>query len=306
MARPKRASSRLGYDCARIVAISLVALTHICAVSGSVLPSLFGLNIGQLGVAIFCILSGYFSMLSQEKNNLRWIMRRAHRIVLPYWLSLLPIFAANAVVGYKPTSTGLVVSEFLGTGYFTHPKSLVGVHVWFMSLLLVCYGIALVVRWWRATLPFFVVLTVCTMGWDRLFSAHVLSFLSGCVLATVQRSASRNYAVIFVVAALASGVITSHRCYGYPLVATLTLLACTAFKAPSPRWLALASERSYEFFLVHGPIYLGFAVYFHLGPCALLFFGTPVATIAAMLLWSAAEALGSLDSQLKRICAMRP
>jgi peptidoglycan/LPS O-acetylase OafA/YrhL len=123
--------------------MACVALQHVLSGPGSEPGAVLGgLTLGQLGVAGFCALSGYFSLRSGDQKTARWLLQRLDRLFVPYWISLASIFAVNWAIGYKPVSTGLVVSEFLGTGYFTHPGRLVGVHVWFISLILVCYGLA--------------------------------------------------------------------------------------------------------------------------------------------------------------------
>jgi hypothetical protein len=62
------------------------------------------------------------------------------------------------------------------------------------------------------------------------------------------------------------------------------LLLCFTWTSPSPGILILLSESTYEFFLVHGPIYLGLAKYAHLSFISDLFWGTLLAICATMIL----------------------
>jgi hypothetical protein len=225
-----RSSSWLSFDLARIAAISLVVWYHLLSVSDIDPPQIFGLlNIGQLGVAIFCGLSGYFSLRSIRTGNRPWITHRLKRIFMPYWLSLIPIFVANAVTHYKPMSVSLILSEFLGLAGFTHRQSLVGVHVWFISLILACYGIAVVIRWRQSSLPLIAVLVFLAFRWDPIFLAHIVSFLSGCVLSIFHRSSRRSWIGIAVILLCVAGTVILHKDFAYPVAATLMVLICMAF-----------------------------------------------------------------------------
>jgi peptidoglycan/LPS O-acetylase OafA/YrhL len=275
------------FDVARIVAISLVAAQHLLTISDYKPPLLLGcLGVGQLGVTIFCGLSGYFSLRSSRTSNLDWARRRLIRIFIPYWITLVAIFAANAVVRYKPVTLGLIVSEFLGTALFTHAASLVGVHVWFISLILICYAIALVVRWKPKSMWLFLLAVIAAAWlWDPLVACHVLSFVAGCALGK-----GRLPTVALIAAFSLAGVGLGNCFFAYPLAAMAILALCIASSAASPSWLARASELTYEFFLVHGPIYLGLARYAHLGLPANLVLGTLLAIAAAIVLRGASFA----------------
>lgn len=276
------------FDVARILAISLVAAQHLLTISDHRPPLLLGcLSVGQLGVTIFCGLSGYFSLRSGRTSNLDWATRRLKRVFIPYWITLLAIFAANAVVRYKPATLGLIVSEFLGTALFTHAASLVGVHVWFISLILICYAIALVVRWKPELMWLFLLAVIAaTWQWDPLVACHVLSFLVGCALGK-----GRLPTVALIAAVSLAGIGLGNLFFAYPLAAMAVLSLCIASSEASPSWLARASELTYEFFLVHGPIYLGLARYAHLGLPANLVLGTLLAIAATIVLHGASSAV---------------
>jgi peptidoglycan/LPS O-acetylase OafA/YrhL len=281
----KRASL-CSFDIARIVAISLVALQHLLTVSDWSPPQLFGcLDLGQLGVTIFCGLSGYFSLRSSAANPLNWLFRRLKRVMIPYWISLGAIFIANAIVGYKPATFGLIISEIFGTALFTHPHGLVGVHVWFISLILMCYGMALMLRWKPAVLPFFAAAVFTLSFWDKsLLPAHLLSFLAGCALSKTDDWKRRMAVASIIVLFCGLGIGARNVRLAYPLAATAALLPCSAWLASSPYWLSRTSECTYEFFLVHGPIYLGLAKFAGFGIFANLWIGTFAAILAAILL----------------------
>jgi peptidoglycan/LPS O-acetylase OafA/YrhL len=281
----RRSQSLCSFDIARIIAIFLVVMQHLLTIFDYRPPVILGcLNPGQLGVTIFCVLSGYFSMRSHNKNLTTWLAHRLGRIYPPYWISLSAIFLANMLIGYKPVTLGLVASEYLGTALFTHSGVMVGVHIWFISLILLCYGIAAVLRWQRTVLPLAIVVTIAALFRWPLISAHVLSFLVGCSLSNfgTLKQAWKTELVIVIIGTLGIVFLDTH--FAYPLAALGVLLLCSASTSPSPGILILLSELTYEFFLVHGPIYLGLAKYAHLSFISDLFWGTLLAICATMIL----------------------
>jgi hypothetical protein len=303
-----RTASLCAFDIARLAAVSLVALQHLLTISGLHPPLLFNcLNVGQLGVTIFCGMSGYFSLRSSQKNALQWISRRLARIYIPYWIALSAILVANEVVRYKPASIALIVSEYLGTALFTHPNAMVGVHVWFISLILMCYAIAMVLRWKPAALPLFAIAAVMALYHEMSIGAeHILSFLAGCCLAKCGGWKQRLPMAAMVVGLGAAGFGWVDACFAYPLAAIVVLLVCNITTALSPAWLSSASESTYEYFLVHGPIYLCLAKYAHFNVFANALVGTPLAILATILLRVAAVAVSNLCGSIyKHYCLQK-
>ncbi len=135
---PRAKTPILSLDVLRIAAMALVAVRHATSIGDVSVPRFAGmLDIGQIGVSIFCVLSGYMTLVS-KRSTTNWIVSRLTRVFPAYWIALSVVLIANAVVGYKPMSLGLILSQFSGIALFTHPGKLVGVHFWFISLLLVC------------------------------------------------------------------------------------------------------------------------------------------------------------------------
>ena len=197
--------------------MALVAIQHLFSIEGLNPDAiLFGMaNPGQTGVTIFCALSGLLSMQSETRQHGRWIARRLWRIYPSYWIVLLGVFSANAVMRYKVVSWDQVVCQFLGIGLFTHGSNLVGVHTWFISLILLCYTIAVVVRWKYWTLPVFVGATVWVMSSNGFIAGHVLSFLAGAFLARSPRSWLYGSLVV-IVCLVASHFV--HRAFLFPAI----------------------------------------------------------------------------------------
>jgi peptidoglycan/LPS O-acetylase OafA/YrhL len=301
--RPSPGSSNLlGYDVVRLAAMVCVAAQHVLSISApGAIAALRPLDLGRLGVAIFCALSGVLAP-GGGGDPVGWLARRLARLAPPYWLMLAAIFVANAVVGYKPVTAGLVVAEALGVAYFTHPGSLVGVHVWFMSLILVCYGFGALLRWDRRLLPACAVAAGVLAPLDPGLTDHVLAFLAGAtvaVLAGPGRVTGWLAAAALVAAAVRPGL-------PYPLAATTAVVLGGLARGRSPRALAQAGRASYEFFLVHGPIYLGLAKLAGIGLPGVATLGTAAAIAATWALRRADRAVRSALARGRPDPARRP
>src|SRR4051812_46615200 len=98
-----RAPSFWGLDLLRLAAMALVAVQHLLSVHGLEPPGLVaGLDPGAVGVALFCALSGWLAAKRRQEVAGQWLLRRLVRVYVPLWVSLTGIFAANAVLDYKP------------------------------------------------------------------------------------------------------------------------------------------------------------------------------------------------------------
>jgi hypothetical protein len=287
------AESLLGYDLIRIAAMALVALQHVLSVSGiEPRPILGRLNVGQLGVTIFCALSGFFALQPGGEPAHRWLLRRLVRIYMPYWITLATIFIANGIVGYKPMTPGLVAAQFLGIAFFTHKDNIVGVYTWFISLILVCYAIAAVARAFRWTLPIALgaaaALTIVAPDFNR----HVLSFLTGAIMASVRKSMLASACMPL---AYGGAVWLMGDPFAYPLAGAVALLIGGALVGRSPGKLASISRATYEFFLVHGPIYLFLAKMLRFSCPVNAVIGTALSVAAAWCLRRATALLRALS-----------
>jgi peptidoglycan/LPS O-acetylase OafA/YrhL len=278
----RRSGSLLAFDVLRIAAMSAVAVQHVTSVSGIECRPLLGyLNPGQLGVTIFCGLSGFFALRWPGDTPARWLGRRLGKIYPPYWVVLGAVLAANEWVGYKRAPLGLLLSEFAGTGYFTHGEQMVGVHFWFVSLILLCYGIGFVLRCEPRLLPVAVAVPAAVLPHEPWFACHVLSFASGALLARAARPALTACALITLFC-LATPAF--HPYFAYPVAGTAAVMVGSLSPRKSPRALAQAAEATYEFFLVHGPVYLALARLAHLNVAANLALGTACSAVAAWVL----------------------
>src|SRR5262249_32691687 len=125
---------------------------HLLSIYGYPTPAIvFQLDFGQIGVAVFCAISGYLAFGPSRERPLKWLWRRMQRIYVPFWMVVPCLFMANAMASYKTTSWRVFAAEMTGFGYFIYPRQLVGIHLWFISLILLCYLAAAMVRAeWRS------------------------------------------------------------------------------------------------------------------------------------------------------------
>ncbi len=281
-----------GFDAVRLIAMAGVATLHVHAVSGRdsrLMPYYY------LGVPVFAAVSGYLALRS-EGPSLGWFGRRVKRIYVPYWISLTAILAANALVRYKPTSPGLVVAQYLGVALFTHPRELIGVHTWFVSAILVCYVMAMLIRWDRTLFPLAIAASVGLQlsgvfgPWDC-----ILAFLAGGVIARAPR---QRVGALWVAAASLAALFGGQEVYLNVLAGAVALWAGSFCSGGRPRVVSSLSRVSYEFFLVHGIVYLSLARLGHLGFWWNALAGTPAAFLAAVLLHRASEAVYSASDAI--------
>ena len=106
-----------GFDLLRIVAASLVIVSHAFPLSGRFEPRVFGyeaLTYGTLGVAIFFAVSGYLVHQSwhRDANVKRFLTRRAARLFPALTVALLiTVFALGPLVSSQSASDYLADSQ---------------------------------------------------------------------------------------------------------------------------------------------------------------------------------------------------
>jgi hypothetical protein len=277
--RRPEAAYAWGFDAIRCLAMALVALRHWLSISGfdnHVIPR-------SMGLGIFCALSGYLAVRSGAHDRpTGWLVAKLLRIYPPYVLTLAAIFLLNYAYRYKPMSWDLLAAQVLGIAAFTHTGRLVGVHTWFISLILLCYATAALIRYDRRFLPAAAVVALALSRGDD-FEGCILAFLAGCA---VGLSSSPRRDGLGLILACVLAIATGHPEFSFPLRGIVALLVGMSLAGRPIGWLRSTREFCYEFYLVHGAVYLGLAVVFRFHPVANLLIGTPLAVLAA---WSVAE-----------------
>lgn len=250
------------FDYLRLLAIALVTIQHALSVHGYYEQTTWrGVNVGQTGVAIFCVLSGYLAFRNELTKPLGWFNRRLAQIFPAYWLVTIGSFALTLIAGLKEVTWSLFISQMLGMGFFTHGWELVNVVSWFISLILLCYVLALLAFVSGYVVPL-LLLVIGVCGWllytngEVDLSRHVLTFTVAGLFAYKRTSA----AVIAAVAA--TGVLLSVYSsvqFIYASLALMFLCFALVWKPQGYPWTRSASAYTYEFFLVHGIFLVVFA-----------------------------------------------
>jgi peptidoglycan/LPS O-acetylase OafA/YrhL len=235
-------------DKLRLLAIVYVTIHHVRSVGG--LPTWPpSVSLGDLGIGIFCVISGYLAFRTAERPW-PWLRKRLLRLYPAYWIATILAFALNWATHYKAADLGLFASQLTGLGYFWYGReALVNQPTWFVSLILLCYGVAFIAKCARRPALGLMV---------ALLAAGGVCIYPGSHPAAV-------FLILFCLAGLAAiaGVQLPRR--------------------PSPRWLALPTDYIYEYFLVHGIFIAGAAKLFPTHPMlAACTIGVAASAIAAV------------------------
>ena len=126
----------------QIKSISISSL-RICATAGIFLFHILGLygfnqhHIDFYSILVFCFISGYL-INKLGKNAFKWFTKRAFKILIPYWIVIIPALIINRIISYKDTT---VIEDFitvLGGNMFLDKK--VYVIAWYITFVLLLYG----------------------------------------------------------------------------------------------------------------------------------------------------------------------
>lgn len=248
-----------GIDLLRIFALLLVTWQHAASVIGAYEETRWlGISPGQLGVVVFCSISGHLAFIKQPDNLTGWIWKRLIRIYPAYWIVTIFAFALSFVFATKNISLGQFISQMLGTGYFTHGWNLVNVVSWFISLILLCYAIA-AFAWWtkkpEAILASLIVAGTisCLLHAEVSLSRHLIAFgLAGYFSLHKNTSAALATGLFLV----AIGFLHETQLF-YAGFGILCITAINIIHLPDRKLIQNMSYYSYEYFLLHGIFLVG-------------------------------------------------
>ena len=275
-----RSASLLSYDLLRIVAMVAIVYQHLLPIHGLSPGSGLPLDIGQFGVTVFCGMSGYFAFRSRASNSRAWFAARLTKVLPAYWIALTVAFAANAIVHYKPVSVRIVSLQYLGLAALLDGPQRIGQPYWFITLILGCYALAAILRRRPWAIPLGAGAALLLMRQDLWLSIHTVSFLA-CGALAIWRPAWLGPALM-AIAGLAAA--TRFPVLIYPFLALASIQVAMVCPWESGRTARLAGRRTYEFFLVHGMVYLGLAMILGLGFLPNLVVGTVFSVLAAYFL----------------------
>jgi peptidoglycan/LPS O-acetylase OafA/YrhL len=242
------------FDYLRLFAMTLVTLQHGMAVSGYYEQTTWAnVNLGQVGVGLFCALSGYLAFHGSEVPALGWLQKRLWQIYPAYWIATVAAFLLNWAAGTKRADGWLFVSQMAGTGYFTHGWELVNIVSWFISLILLCYVIAFVGKWLGTprlmlVLAAIIVLALLATRSEIALSRHVLTF---CVAGIIAQTGLRPAVILAIVVSLFGAALLWPQFF-YAAFSIALLALALAWQASETSLGRVASGYVYEYFLVHG------------------------------------------------------
>lgn len=208
-------------DKLRVLAIVCVTAHHIITATGHERwPPL--LSLGDLGIGIFCAISGYLAFHQRETAlpPAQWLGRRLWRVYPAFWIVMAVSFGLAAVTRYKTFTLSQVGVQLAGLGYFVYGiDALVNQATWFVSLILLCYLLAFAAK---------------VAGRPAIaFIAVMAAAIALIVLVPIARPAA-VFVLVFTLAGLAA------------------LWPVKLPAGPSMKPIVWTSGFVYEYFLVHG------------------------------------------------------
>ncbi len=270
----------VGIESLRLLAMVVITAQHAATVIGHYAWTFIGeLTWGQFGVSVFAAIAGYYAC-SDETSARRWLVARLRRLYPTYWAAMLLSFAGAALTG-RSFSFYQVVSQFAGTGYFTHGWDLVNVVSWFVSLLLFCYALTAIAKALGKPVVFLAVCAAISVALilsrsEIALSRHVLTF---CLSAIAGRKGDRHLPVAAAVV-LALTFLSPSFAYGACALALLWGFSRVSDGLPAiPR----VSNYIYEYFLLHGILLAAAAKLFH-DPFVVVIVGITAALAGSPLL----------------------
>ncbi|CAH1385703.1 acyltransferase family protein [Candidatus Nitrotoga sp. M5] len=281
------------FDYLRLFAMILVTLQHGMAVAGYYEQTTWeNINLGQVGVGLFCALSGYLAFSGGAAPAIDWLKKRLWQIYPAYWITTIAAFLLTWAAGTKSIDGWLFLSQMAGTGYFTHGWELINVVSWFISLILLCYVIAFICKWLSAPRLILIIVVIITLALlatrsEVDLSRHILSF---CVAGLIAQTCQRPAVLLAVISSLLCAAFLWPQ--SFYAAFSIALLALALAWHTSDTWLTSVSRNYvYEYFLVHGIFLVGFARF---APQQKLLSGTiaiTLAIVAAVILKKLTERL---------------
>lgn len=258
-----------------------------------------GLNLGQLGVSIFLAVSGVLAWQTNREPEV-WLIARLQTIYPAYWIATLFGFVATALSGYKKITIYQLLSQFAGTGLFTHGMNLVNVATWFVSLLLTLYLVVYAAKRINCSDSILFLLAVLLQvistlgeGTMQMILVHAATFFLAAICVGTRPN---KFWCILSLVSLVFLLVTSKIAI-YPAVSiALCLVALRLPWTPVP--IKFLSTYSYEFYLLHGIFLVGSHKLFSSSPWV----GVPIGILSAIC---AAFFLHHLILSLRRYCSTR-
>lgn len=278
----------VGLDLVRVLAMGLVALQHTMSLAEREdLTSLAGLSIGQLGVAMFLVVSGFLSFESRRTPTC-WLWQRLCRVYPAFWIAMIGSFSLTTLSGYKNVSVGQIVSQMLGTGLWTHPDKLVNLPTWFVSVILACYFATFLSRLIKRP---GLIASISIVGLTFLVArdaapwllSHFLTYAVASTIAAYGLGTHRKAAIVSIAGVLTILALLIQPAFAYTAISLVIVELSLRWQARS-RTVKLAADYTYEFFLVHGVALAGAMTVMKSSPVLAAIAALFSSAVAAMIL----------------------
>ncbi|CAK0756791.1 Acyl_transf_3 domain-containing protein [Azospirillaceae bacterium] len=247
----------------RLLAMTLITAQHAASVIGAYETTTIGPLQGcwgQFGVSVFMAISGWYSIGNDSPG--RWFVKRLMRLFPTYWIVTIFAFALAWKTG-RSFSGFQVLSQLFGLGFFTHGWNLVNVVSWYISLLLLCYAITALSRFFRRPTMILALaggsaLLLLLAHVEISLSRHVIAY---CLAAAAATLGKQRLLPIAAAALLTLTPFSASICYA---VFGLTMLWIALNLQTCSRWsfhrtILFVSDYVYEYFLIHGICLVGAA-----------------------------------------------
>ena len=277
-----------GLDAARVVAMFMIVIQHTMSLADREdLTVIGGLSIGQLGVAIFLVVSGLLSCESR-RTPVDWLSQRLCRIYPAFWIAMIGSFCLATSSGYKNASIGQIASQMLGTGLWTHPGELVNSPTWFVSLILACYLATFLSRvigraGLVATLSSAVLTILVARDAAPWLLSHFLTYAVSSTIAAYAFGTNRRVATVLSAATFGIMALAIQPAFAYTAL-SLMIVELSLLLRSRPRAIKLAADYSYEFYLVHGVALAGALTIMKSSPVLAVIAALTGSAVAAVIL----------------------
>src|SRR5262245_6060297 len=153
---------------------------------------------------------------------------RLRRIFPAYWLAIVASLIGAKIVKYKPITPSLVIAQLTGIAWFTHGNQIINIPTWFVSLLLLCYVIVLIIRFLPAgaTLSLAAAGALSYLAFDGINSlalTHVSTFLVGYWVGSAGSRKFRNWQFALMIFGFAVLTIAGSQWTLYSVIAMIAL-----------------------------------------------------------------------------------
>ncbi|MGK6324147.1 acyltransferase family protein [Sphingomonas sp. DT-51] len=278
IARPSGPATWLSIQYLRAIAALLVVLHHARNPEPWLFNPLAGLSLGQSGVDIFFVISGFIMYAAaRDEPAGQFVYRRIVRVAPLYWLATivsLLFFYRRQLIAFDPALFGKLASSllFIPNYNLLHPDEIWPVLVpgWTLNYEMFFYAIFALALLSRALVPVVIAVIIAAVSAGRLIGSDnpawltytdpiLLDFAFGLLIARFYPAGASRWLVLLlplgVALLLLAPVPGSWRALYWGVPAALIVMGALALEAggglPQLAGLKTIGDASYSLYLVH-------------------------------------------------------